>query len=1094
MFELLLTLWASVDGYYRQPSLHADHIVFVAEGDLFKVSIEGGVAHRLTSHPGAETYPVHSPDGTRIAYVGERDRVSDVYVIPVDGGPPRRLTHDGSPKAVVGWTPGGEVMFRTRRHASLPAVQLVAVDVATRRRRIIPLDRAADGAWMASTLFFTRPGRQSSETARYQGGTAQEIWRFDVGAQPAVEAVNLTRHVRTDRNPMVMGARVYFESDRPHEGPGGDVMNVWSMAPDGSDLRIETTGETYPVQGASAHEGRIVFQRGADLALVEPGRRPERRLSIRLQTDLDQRRPRVETEPWPRLSSLAVRGDGREVAAVVRGVGTLLPTGLAPGQGRRAQLPAAARLRELQFIPGRPDLVALSDQTGEMQLHRVPRSGPSVPLTELGPGFRSGLTVAPDGKRAAFRDREHRLYVTELDRGDTRVVETNRASRLSDLAWSPDGRWLAYVGDEPNGMSTVRLYDVRRRERHTVSSDRYNARSPSFDPSGQWLYFLSDRRLKSVVPSPWGAYQPEPYFDRRTQVIALPLAEPSRSPFAPWDELHPPAPDDDKKKKEDDEADSPPRTRFDPEATLARMVVVPVPAGNFDQLQVGKGRLFWVDRPSPFGRPGTLYTLEIRPQDREGPKPKPLMKQVVSFALSTQRSHLLVRTKEEAFVIPAADKPPKDTDPHRLDFEHWNQRFVPRSEWRQMFLEAWRLQRDYFYDPNLHGLDWTVMRDRYLPLAGRVTDRDELNDVLAQMMGELSALHVYVRGGDRRGEPYEQVPGRLGARLRWDPEREAAVIDHLFRRPSEQLRSRNPLVDPLLDVREGDAITAVNGRPVSADTPVDALLIGHGGRRVRLDVRRQGREDGPVLIRALKPSEEDELRYAEWERTRRERVETASEGRVGYVHLRAMGGRNMGDWAEQFYPVFRRDGLIIDVRNNRGGNIDSWILEKLLRRAWFWWKPRTGLEYANMQYAFRGPIVVLINEWTASDGEAFAEGFRRLGLGKLYGVRTWGGEIWLSFNTGLADGGIATAPQYGVYDENGVWIIEGHGVEPDVEVHNLPHATFGGEDAQLDRALEDLLRQIESEPRPVPPAPAYPDHARRRSSASDHSSGRSSSK
>jgi tricorn protease len=392
-----------------------------------------------------------------------------------------------------------------------------------------------------------------------------------------------------------------------------------------------------------------------------------------------------------------------------------------------------------------------------------------------------------------------------------------------------------------------------------------------------------------------------------------------------------------------------------------------------------------------------------------------------------------------------------------------------------MFTEAWRLERDYFYDRNMHGLDWPAMRRKYEPLVDRVTDRSELSDILAQMVSELSALHIFVRGGDLRKGGDQVEPASLGARLVRDEAQGGYRVEHVYRSDPDRPERFAPIARPGSEVREGEIVLSINGVPTLSLPEAATLLRSQADRQVLLRVRAPGREPRDVVVTPISMQREADLRYDEWEYTRRLEVEKRGAGRVGYVHLRAMGGENIAEWAREFYPVFDREGLVIDVRHNRGGNIDSWILEKLLRKAWFYWQPRVGKPYWNMQYAFRGHVVVLVNEYTASDGEAFAEGFRRLGLGKVIGTRTWGGEIWLSSSNFLVDRGIATAAETGVYGPEGEWLIEGHGVDPDVVVDNLPRATFDGRDAQLEAAIDHVLGLIRSQPVPVPPAPRHPD-------------------
>ena len=393
-----------------------------------------------------------------------------------------------------------------------------------------------------------------------------------------------------------------------------------------------------------------------------------------------------------------------------------------------------------------------------------------------------------------------------------------------------------------------------------------------------------------------------------------------------------------------------------------------------------------------------------------------------------------------------------------------------------MFAEAWRLERDFFYDPHLHAVDWNAVRAKYEPLVDRVRDRSELSNVLAQMVGELSALHMFVFGGDTRSSLQSVGTGSLGASLARDEAKAGYRVERLFSGDPDYPDEVSPLGRPSVDVHVGDVIMDIDGTSTLSVPDISVLLRNKAGKQVLLHVADAStHKERDCIAVPFSVGDFDNLRYSDWEISRRKAVEQASKGTIGYVHLRAMGSGDIARWARDFYPVYDRAGLIIDVRHNGGGNIDSWILEKLLRRAWFYWQGRTGSPTWNMQWAFRGHVVVLCDENTGSDGEAFTEGIRRLGIGKIIGTRTWGGEVWLSFNTELLDNGMATAAETGVYGPEGRWLIEGHGVDPDVVVDDLPHATFLGRDAQLDAAIQYLAKEIKDHPVPVPPHPRYPD-------------------
>ncbi|HEX2442743.1 MAG TPA: S41 family peptidase [Vicinamibacterales bacterium] len=515
--------------------------------------------------------------------------------------------------------------------------------------------------------------------------------------------------------------------------------------------------------------------------------------------------------------------------------------------------------------------------------------------------------------------------------------------------------------------------------------------------------------------------------------------------------------------------------RIDLDDIQQRLIEVPLAAGNYNNLSIDGKRLYFVSAEAGPDGKRALRTLAIQSNK---PQPETFLEDIRYYELSLDGKKVLVRKADDLYVFDAGAKAPPTAElpKKQVVLRDWTFRFDPRDEWRQMFTEAWRLHRDYFYDRGMHGLDWPAVREKYRPLVDRVTDRAELSDIVGQMISELSALHASVRGGDmRRGQDQIQ-PGSLGARFARDEKAGGFRVERIYRSDPDLPDETAPLARTGVDVREGDVIESINGIPSLSAPDVSQLLRQQADKQVLLRVKPgAGGPSRDVIVTPISQTRDNDLRYDEWEYTRRLEVEKRGGGRIGYVHLRAMGSGNMDEWTREFYPVFDREGLIVDVRHNRGGNIDSWILEKLLRKAWFYWQPRVGKPIWNMQFAFRGHVVVLCNEWTASDGEAFAEGFRRLGLGKVIGTRTWGGEIWLSGSNFMVDRGVATAAETGVYGPEGQWLIEGHGVDPDIVVDNLPHATFKGQDAQLEAAVKFLQEEIKKKPVPVPSAPKYPN-------------------
>jgi tricorn protease len=751
-------------------------------------------------------------------------------------------------------------------------------------------------------------------------------------------------------------------------------------------------------------------------------------------------------------------------------------------------------------MPDGQSLVALNDSSGELEFWQYSANGTGSPkpLSTGGKNYRYEGIPSPDGKWIIFDDRDRQLLLWSADKKTAKVIATCPAGEFEGLAWSPDSAWVAWVQPAANTMRQIYIQHVSDDKRLTVTSDRVESYSPAWSQDGKWLFFLSDRELRTLVESPWGPRQPEPFFDKVTKIYGLGLTKTERWPFLPADELHKagkedadakegaqldlkkepkkedkkPAKKEEKKEPKEEEEDKPVEVKVDADGLNARLYEVPVEAGNYADLNTNDDFLFWVRIETDFKPKRHLQRLEFT---NEKPEAKTFVEDLKEYELSADGAKVLIRKEDALYVLEAAADPPEKLDDSKVPLDGWTFAIDPREEWRQMFTDSWRLMRDWFYDPKMHALDWEGMRRKYAPLVDRVADRQELTDLMSEMVGELSALHIFVKDGDARTGVDDIATASTGARLEPDKAAGGWRVAHITKTDPDFPALLAPLAKPETGVREGDLITAVNGLTFSQIPNFASALRKQEGKQVLLTVKTGAAPARDTIVRPVDAKTAASLRYSEWEYTRRLKVEADGKGKLGYVHLRAMQEQDMAAWAREFFPVFDREGLIIDVRHNRGGNIDSWLIGRLLRKAWMYFQPRTGSTDWNMQYAFRGHVCVLCDEFTASDGEAFSEGVKRLGIGKVIGTRTWGGEIWLSFENELVDQGIASAAEIGVYGPEGQWLIEGHGVDPDITVDNLPAATFKGGDAQLDAAVKHLQDLIAKEPRPVPPRPAYPD-------------------
>ncbi len=1075
------SLAQSNHGYYRMPAIHDHTVVFTAEGDLWQVGIEGGIARRLTTHPGEELYAAISPDGNTIAYSADYEGPQEVYSMPLAGGLPTRRTFEGAVDNgpgggahVVGWTPDGKILYATHSLSTLPDTQLATID-GSNHTEVLPLSQAAQGCFDAShrNLFFTRLSKQPSFNKRYKGGSTENLWRFTGGR----EAVPLTGDYQgASRNAMWWKGRVFFLSDRD------GTMNLWSMDENGKSLRQHTHHQGFDIKSASLSDGRIVYQQAADLGLFDIASNNDTVLSIELPSDFDNLREHWVKNPIEYTTAIHFSPDGNGLTITARGRSFVVPV----KQGRFVDLNPhkPGRFREARLSPDGKSVFLLSTESGEVEVWKYPANGngKGEQLTSGSTVLRWEAILSPDGKWIAHQDKNQQLWILNVTTKQNQLVATavngdNDEPSFSTLRWSPDSRWISFADNARNGFNQVKLYSVETGSVTAITTDRYNSGSADWSPDGRWVYFISDRALKSSVQSPWGTRLPEPFFGQSRKIYALSLIKGGLSPFQPPDELNPP--------KSDAPADPKPTGKpqiphidIDLGSIAARIQEVPVQPGNYSDLTATDKRLCWINHDANSPEKNALECLDV---SNKGDKPEILTDGVKGFEVSSDKKKILVHKGNELYVFDshvteAAMKLPKTVADAHVDLKNWNFSVIPADEFRELYLDAWRLERDYFYDKRMHHVAWTAMRDKYGEYLGRVRDRAELSDLISEMVSELSTLHTFVHGGDLRRGPDQIQVASLGATFERDEAAAGYRIRHIFDTDPDRPDKLSPLKRQGVELVEGDVITAINGRDLLSGQGIGDALRDQAGKQVLLTYHKSNNnESHSVVAIAFSMQQDADLRYSEWEYTRRLKVEAATGSKLAYVHLRAMGPNDIAQWEEEYTPVFDREGLIVDVRHNRGGNIDSWVLDRLLRKPWMYWQARGGLPYWNMQGAFRGPVVVLCDELTASDGEAFAEGFRRLGLGKLIGVRTWGGEVWLSSSNELADRGIATAAEMGVYGPERKWLIEGHGVDPDITIDNMPHATFEGEDAQLDAAIHYLNQQIHEKPNPVPAPPPYPD-------------------
>lgn len=1060
---LIADLAGATDGYFRSPDLHGDLLVFTAEGDLWSYGLGDDSAQRLTTHPSLESGAAVSPDGMRVAFASSYEGAEEVYVMPVTGGVPQRLTYENDFVIVQGWTPDGKVLYSTGSRPAAPATAtLKTVDPDTLETQFIPLADAFGGvvAGDPETVYFTQFGKQfvGDNTNTYRGGMSGTLWRFAPGSDSEAMRM-LVDHEGSISRPMVATDTLYFLSD----ASGRD--NLWAARLDGTEARQVTRHEDFSVRGASLDGERVVYQLGADIHLLNLASGESTVLDIRLTSDHPSMRESWETEPMKYMQSVRLTGTEDKVTITARGAAAIAGT----GKSRLVSVgaPGDARLRNAARSHDGKSVYAISDTSGEIQLWRYPTTGATgaEQLTKQAASLLGTFTESPDGRWIARGDGYGGLWLLDVESGrDTRIVsDSDTLQVFTDMEWSPNSQLLAvsHVG-KGDLRPRILLHDVTNGRQAYVTSDKYESGAPAFSRDSKWIYFLSNRKFDASQSSVWEDRDFGPSFDKRTEVFAHPLTSDAVFPFATPNELTPPPADEPEDKKEEEKPTS---VDVDWDGLTGRVWQVPLESGDYADLAINDGFVYVLTAEADGAE---IKSLKLEPEAEV----EAFTDSVAGMELSVDGKKLLVLKKAEdevsAFVVPAEAKFPEDTSKNSIQTAGWRIRIDPRAEWMQMFQDAWYMHREFFFDPDMRGVDWAAARDKYRPLAERVTDRYELNDVLAQMVGELNALHSQVRDGDVPEDPDAPAPSALGAVL--SQTGSGVTVSRIYRHDREVPAEAPPLAQPDVDAAEGDRIVAINGLDVSSLADVHRALRNQAGKQVLLELERDGESVKTVVVPA-DASRDRQYRYNDWVYGNRSKVESAGE-ELGYLHLQAMGPRDAGSFARDFFvshnlfSSHRKQGFVIDVRRNNGGNIDSWVIERLLRKAWMFWSYRSGEPITNMQNTFRGHLVVLADERTYSDGETFTAAIKALNIAPVIGKRTAGAGVWLTGRNRLSDGGIARVAEWPVFAMDGRWVVEGRGVSPTIEVDNFPHETFNGKDAQLEAAIDYLKRKIEEEPIP----------------------------
>ncbi len=1068
----------------RFPDIHGDKVVFCYGGDLWTAPSTGGTAVRLTAHPGLELFPKFSPDGKWIAFTGQYDGDEQVYVIPSTGGVPRQLTFYpawgplparwGYDNQVYGWTNDGKaVLFRSLRDGwelTLSRLYTVPLDGGQEEPLPMPVSGAGDFSPDGTKVVYSPLVRDFRTWKRYEGGWAQDLYIFDL-ASHAQE--NITSNPRTDRDPMWIGGKIYFASDRDGH------LNLYSYDP-ASKATAELTHETkYDVRWPSKGEaGEIVYELNGELRVFDTRTGQSRAIPITVPDDgLNTRPSRVSASDQIEGFGLSPKGE----RALFWARGDVFTAPIEKGNTRDLTRTPGAHEKWAAWSPDGSRIAYISDQSGEEEIWVTAQDGDSSAqqLTSGGQAMRYRPLWSPDGKRIAFSDKDGKLWVlTVLDKKLESIAQDGTGN-LFDYTWSPDSAYLAFSVSHPNGLRSLVVWSAADGKSHDVSREPFNSYAPAWDPSGEHLYYLADREFAPLISQLEFNYA----VDRPTSILALTLRQDGKSPFPPQsDEVEikkaesakgEAAAKDEKKdgKKEEKKPEAPKPVKIDWTGLADRVTRVPLEADNYFGLNVTKDGLVYMTSGGFFygrevERKPVLHFYAFK--DR---KESDIASEVDDFALSADGAKVLVQQKRayNLYEVKAGGGEKKSVATAGLVVDR-----VPREEWREVFDEVWRRYRDFFYVKNMHGYDWAGLRDQYKALLPYVAHRSDLNYVLGEMVAELDVSHAYIVGGDWY-QPERPKVALPGARFALDKASGRYRIAEIFRGENDEERYRAPLTEVGVAAKEGDYVLAIDGVDLPANENPYRLLRGKLGGTVELLLNDKPSREGARKVTFKPIGEEHSLLYDAWVRHNREKVAALSGGKLGYLHIPDMGDDGIREFIKWFYPQIRKQGLVVDARYNGGGNVSQMLIERLQRKL-------LSVDFSrNVQWpgtypsaVFVGPMAALINETTASDGDIFGAMFKQAKLGKVYGKRSWGGVVGISGHGPLIDGGQVFVPEGATASTDGRYIIENHGVDPDVVVENEAKDVLEGKDPQLERAVADLLQEIAAHPQGLPQRPADP--------------------
>ncbi|WP_236977489.1 S41 family peptidase [Membranihabitans maritimus] len=1079
VFLFVLTSVSAQNRIYRHPDVSKDKVVFSFADDLWLVDKEGGQAVKLSSPAGAELFPRFAPDGKTVAFSGNYDGNVDIYSIPTAGGIPKRLTHHGMADRLVDWTPDGkELLFASSMQSGKQRYnQFYTVKAMGSLPQKLPMEHAEFGSYSpdGNKIAYTYKSRVFRTWKRYEGGMSADIFIFDL---ETLKSENITENNYNDEIPMWHNNSIYYISDKGKESR----YNIWKYDINSSKHSQVTKFNDVDVHLPANGPEDIVFEAGGKLFLLNLGTEKYSEIKISLTNDYEKVKPH-----WVNVKSniqnAFVSPRGERVLIEARGDIFDLPAekgavvNLTNSSGAAERYPA--------WSPDGKNLAYWSDTSGEYQLYiHDYKSGKVKKVTDFTNGFNYQIYWSPDGDKLAFINQAMEIRLIDIQSGEITKVDKGKwmyegALRGFSVSWSPDSRWITYDRGLDNRQNAIFLFDTEEKELHQVTSGFYNYNDPVFSSDGKYICFETDQRFDpeySNFDNSW-------VYVNSNQLAMIPLSLETPSPLLAEhdtvtiekekteskDGKEEEKKDEDSNKESDAEGDNAKedddeknKTRIDLENIESRTIILPIQPGSIGSISAIEGKVLYMRYPTSAGgvsKP-TLQYFDLKEKKEET-----IIDGINFYMLTADGKKILTGSPQKMGII-SVGKGQKLEKTIALD--EMQIKLDPRQEWKQIFSDVWRIERDFFYDENMHGVDWNQQKEHYGELLANANSRTDVNYIIGELIGELNASHTYRGGGDNEDSKSTSV-GYLGVNFSF--ENGAFRIDEIIRPAPWDTEVRSPLDEPGLEVTEGDYILAVNGISLNDFTDPWGAFSGLADKTVELLINDSPDKTDARKIYVKTMSSETRLRNLSWIEKNRKYVEEASNGRIGYVYVPSTGLDGQKELVRMFYGQIDKEGMIVDERFNNGGQIPDRFIELLDRPALAYWDVRDGENWAWPPTAHFGPKAMLINGWSGSGGDAFPDYFRKTGLGPLIGTTTWGGLIGITGAPSLIDGGSVTAPTFRMYNPDGTWFKEGHGVDPDIEVPEDPTELAKGHDSQLEAAVQNVLEQLKSAPKRLPAPP-----------------------